>query len=311
MSHVYISYTNEDKDYVDLIEAELGERGHSAWRDTSQIADGADWEAAIAAALDNAYAIILMLSQNALQSEWVQKEIDFAVTHSVPLIAVHLDDCELPTQAAELSLVSLQRLQEAQGIEQLNLYRQSMITLINLLEENRPVLRHIRALQNADDVVREHAAQKLGELDDPIATQALISALGDPDVDVRYAAAEALGKLRSQTALKPLIRTLTDDDPDVIAAAATSLGALALPEAISELDDLLSHHDRFVRAATALSLGTLNATSTVRTLIFLMRNDSIGDVRRAAAQALCMIGGLQATHALKRAGIRCQDLVEA
>ncbi|MEZ4622175.1 MAG: toll/interleukin-1 receptor domain-containing protein [Caldilineaceae bacterium] len=51
MSHVYISYTHEDKDYADLIEAELTERGHSAWRDTSQVKSGEDWGALIADAL--------------------------------------------------------------------------------------------------------------------------------------------------------------------------------------------------------------------------------------------------------------------
>ncbi|MEZ4622176.1 MAG: HEAT repeat domain-containing protein [Caldilineaceae bacterium] len=109
--------------------------------------------------------------------------------------------------------MSLQRTHELQGIEQLNLYRQSINTLVNLLEEMRPVLRHLRALGNPDDMIREHAAQRLGELGDPIATQALITALTDPDLDVRFAAAEALGKLKSETALRPLTRTLADEDP--------------------------------------------------------------------------------------------------
>ncbi|HRW03553.1 MAG TPA: HEAT repeat domain-containing protein [Caldilineaceae bacterium] len=308
MSHVYLSYAHSDKDYADIIEAELTERGHSTWRDTSQIENGADWGDAIKAALHDAYAILVLLSFDALQSEWVQNEMRFAHEHHVPIVIVQIEECVLPTELENAPQVNLQRLRELQGIEQLNLYRQSMSTLISLVEETRPVLRHLRALASPDDLIREHAAQRLGELGDPIATQALIRTLTDPDVDVRFASAEALGKLRSESALRPLIRTLADDDPDVLAAAAAALGELGLPDAISQLDELLSHHDRFVRAAAALALGKLDAINTVRTLIFLMRNDSIGDVRRAAAHALCTIGGSEAERALKRAGIHCADL---
>lgn len=309
MSHVYLSYTHEDKDYADLIEAELTERGHTTWRDTSQIESGADWGEALQRALNDAYAILILASQSALQSDWVQQEMHFAREHHLPIVVVQVGECELPIELESAPLVDLQRLREVQGIEQLNLYRQSVSTLVNHMEETRPVLRHLRALTSTDDIIREHAAQRLGELGDPIATQALVRVLTDPDVDVRFAAAEALGKLRSESALRPLMRTLTDEDPDVVAAAATALGELGLPDAISQLDELLSHHDRFVRAAAAIALGKLDAINTVRTLIFLMRNDSIGDVRRAAAHALCMIGGSEAERALKRAGIRCEDLM--
>lgn len=309
MSHVYLSYTHEDKGYADLIEAELTERGHSTWRDTSQIETGMDWGEAIVEALDNAYAVLILLSQQGLRSEWVQKELQFAIEHNIPIVVVQVDECELPQRLTDVPLINLQRLREMQGIEQLNLYRQSMSTLIHYMEETRPVLRHLKALSSPDDLIREHAAQRLGELGDPIATQALTQKLTDPDIDVRFASAEALGKLRSESALRPLLRTLSDDDPDVVAASATALGELGLPDAISQLDGLLSHHDRFVRAAAAMALGKLDATNTVRTLIFLMRNDSIGDVRRAAAHALCTIGGSEAERALRRAGIRCEDLL--
>jgi len=66
---------------------------------------------------------------------------------------------------------------------------------------------------------------------------------------------------------------------------------------------------RFARNVGDGTAGKLDATNTVRTLIFLMRNDSIGDVRRAAAHALCAIGGSEAERALNRAGIRCADLL--
>ena len=49
MAHVYISYSREDGDFVDLIEADLSDRGHDTWRDTSDIHAGNDWGEAIAA----------------------------------------------------------------------------------------------------------------------------------------------------------------------------------------------------------------------------------------------------------------------
>ena len=150
------------------------------------------------------------------------------------------------------------------GLEQLRQYRQSMTKLIETLDKVYPVRVLLQALKSSDDVIREEAADKLGDLGDLTATEALIQVLSDPDVDVRFAATRSLGKLASESALRPLIRTLEkDNDADVQSAAAIALGQLKISTAIAPLMGQLEHNDRFVRAEVVRALGNLNATAAV------------------------------------------------
>lgn len=310
MSHVYISYSRENGGFVDLIEGDLVERDHPTWRDTSSIQEDADWKDAIDAALKDAYALVVVLSNAALTSDWITYELEQARQHKTPIIVAQLDRCEVPPSLTDAPLVNFSRIGNAEGLDQLRQYRQALNTLIHELDETRPLLQHLRELDDPHHEIREQAAHELGELGDPSAEKALIQALNDPDADVRFAVAEALGKLRSEAAMKPLIRLLNDEDPDVCAAAAVALGKIGLTDPIGTLIEKLDHQDRFVRAGAAQALGDLDAAAAVPQLVNLMRNDSIGDVRRAAAAALCAIGGREAERALRRAGIDCAELNE-
>lgn len=308
MSHVYISYSREDSDFVDLIEGDLLERDHQAWRDTSSIEEGVQWEDAITTALDNAYALIVVLSEPSLHSEWIQQEIEQAHENETPIVVAQLDACEVPASLSDAPCINFARIRETEGLDQLRQYRQALNNLIHELDETRPQLLHLRQLNDPHHEIREQAAHELGKIGDPTAARALIQILDDPDADVRFAVAEALGELRSEAAMKPLMRRLDDEDPDVCAAAAVALGKIGLTDPIGVLIDKLDHQDRFVRAGAAQALGDLDAAAAVSQLVNLMRNDSIGDVRRAAAAALCQIGGREAERALRRAGVDCDGL---
>lgn len=308
MSHVYISYSREDRNFVDLIEDDLIERDHPAWRDTSSIGEGTEWDDAIREAIDHAYALIVVLSERALRSEWVQREIEQAEENNIPTIVAQFDTCEMPASLGDAPCINFAQIRDTEGLDQLRQYRQALNDLIHELDETRPQLLYLRQLDDPHHEVREQAAHELGKIGDPTAARALIQILDDPDADVRFAAAEALGELRSEEAMKPLMRRLDDEDPDVCAAAAVALGKIGLTDPIGTLIDKLDNQDRFVRAGAAQALGDLDAAAAVPQLINLMRNDSIGDVRRAAAAALCQIGGREAKRALRRAGIDCEGI---
>ena len=310
MKHVYISYSRENNDFVDLIEADLIERDHPTWRDTSSIEGGENWDNAIKVALSDAYAMLVVLSNKSTVSEWVKHEIGIAQKEQLPIITLQLESCEMPGALGDTDTIDFSKIRGAQGIEQVRQYRQALRRLVDALDETRPVRQYLKELVDSHDVVRENAARKLGELGDLSAAEALIQALSDPDVDVRFYASEALGKLKSEVALKSLIRLLSDDDPDVCSAAAIALGQIGLPNAAGPLIDQLEHSDRFVRAGAVWALGNLKAVEAVRPLIHMMRNDSISDVREAATVALCKIGGPEAQRALNRTGIDCRKVLD-
>lgn len=308
MSHVYISYSRQDSNFVDLIEGDLVERDHPTWRDTTSIDEGIRWKDAIADALEQAYALVVVLSEQSLHSEWIHHEIEQAQKNNISIVGVQLDGCEVPASLSAAPLINFAKISETDGLDQLRQYRQALNSLIHELDETRPLLQHLRELDDPHHEIRERAAHELGEIGDPTAAKALIQILDDPDADVRFAVAEALGELRSEAAMKPLMRRLEDEDPDVCAAAAVALGKIGLTDPIGALIEKLDHQDRFVRAGAAQALGDLDAAAAVPQLINLMRNDSIGDVRRAAAAALCAIGGRESARALRRAGVDCETL---
>ena len=65
----------------------------------------------------------------------------------------------------------------------------------------------IAALEDGDILVRQYAAEALGEIGDARAVAPLIAALENDDYrKVRYEAAEALGKIGDERAVVPLAR---------------------------------------------------------------------------------------------------------
>ena len=314
MSHIYLSYSNQDAELIDLIQADLQERGYVVWRDATNIGRDADWQEAIAAALAGAYTMIVALSQQAVNSESVQGEIAYAQENNLSMVGVQLDGCEVPEALGDTAVTLIncigvyQAGGQTSGLEQLRQYRQFMTALTDALDQIYPVRVYLQDLSNRNDTVREKAAMQLGLLGDVTATEELTESLSsDQDADVRFAAARSLGQLGSGTAVKALIRTLKqDDDPDVRAAAAVALGHIGNPAAIAPLIEQLDYADRFVRAGALTALGELKATSAVNQIVHLMRNDPISNVRAAAEQALCAIGGTQAERALEKAGVECE-----
>ncbi len=302
MAHVYLSYAREDSDFVSLLEEDLNDREHPTWRDTKQIAPGQNWDEAIHEALEQAYVLVIVLSAGSANSDWVKKEVAFAQQNQTPVIIAQIAADVGVENLLEAPIINFQRIHSAQGLEELQHYRQGLNQLVTALNQQRPILVYLREMDSSSDVVREAAARELGELGDNYASERLIQALGDLDVDVRYAAAEALGKLKSTAAIKPLIRLLDDDDPDVCATCCTALAHVGAEEAIDSIVGKLENRDRFVREAAVRALGMLDANEAVRMLIYLLRNDPISDVRRAATDSLRMIGGVQAERALRRAG---------
>lgn len=313
LEHVFISYSRQDTEFAELLEQELSENFHVVWRDKSSIPGGSEWEQEIKKALDSSYTVIVICTKTSIDAKWVKFEIEFTqnLSTDIPIIPLQLDDCRLPKLLSKKQIIDFSFLLEGKFISQIQSYKESLKKLLSALEKSRPILRYLSDLKDPDEDTRERAAYMIGNLGDPIATVALMNALSDLDVDVRFEAALALGKIKAKSAVKALIRLLDDEeDADVCAAAATALGDIGAAEASIPLIGKLTHHDRFVKAKAARALGKLGEKSAVESLINLMRNDGISDVREASAIALAIIGGTQSLRALKRVGLDPQKLKE-
>jgi HEAT repeat protein len=72
----------------------------------------------------------------------------------------------------------------------------------------------IQLLTDDNEVTRWKAAEVLGRIGDPAATEALIDTLWDDDSRVRLKAAWALGRIGDQRALRPLQRLYRMENED-------------------------------------------------------------------------------------------------
>ena len=74
MGHIFISYSHNDKDYVEKLEKKLIDEGFDVWVD-HRIDYGSQWPKEIQKALDACDAFVVVVSENAYESEWVQHEV--------------------------------------------------------------------------------------------------------------------------------------------------------------------------------------------------------------------------------------------
>ena len=75
---VFISYSHQDDEFVLRLARELETRGVKVWIDRGDIHAGAQWRAAIHQAIEEAQAFFLVISPDALRSEYVSEEFALA-----------------------------------------------------------------------------------------------------------------------------------------------------------------------------------------------------------------------------------------
>ena len=72
-SHIFISYNKQDKDFTAQLADDLQEYGFKVWYDPN-IGGGEQWKETIVAKLKSAEEVIVVLSPNSIDSDWVQYE---------------------------------------------------------------------------------------------------------------------------------------------------------------------------------------------------------------------------------------------
>jgi hypothetical protein len=78
--NVYISHSNADEKLVDDLRRALARQDIAVWNPASQIAPGANWGLKYGKALQNADAVVVLLSPQSVKSDWVRLEIEYALS---------------------------------------------------------------------------------------------------------------------------------------------------------------------------------------------------------------------------------------
>ncbi len=89
---VFISYARADAEIANQLIADLNVNGHACWIDTTSIKGGEVWIRAIADGIINSYALVPIITMNALESSWMRKEILWAQERKKLVIPWILED---------------------------------------------------------------------------------------------------------------------------------------------------------------------------------------------------------------------------
>lgn len=115
--HIFISYSRRDDESMRRIAFFLRDQGFKVWVDNEKLIPGtAAWEEAIETALKNAYAVIIVLSPDSKESEWVRREITYADQFEkrlFPVLVKGAKDEAIPLRLVTRQYVDLRKDEEA------------------------------------------------------------------------------------------------------------------------------------------------------------------------------------------------------
>jgi TIR domain-containing protein/uncharacterized protein DUF4062 len=71
---IFLSYSRKDEEYVKALQHNLRGQDIFSWRDKTHIGGSIEWEKALGAAINDLKGLIVVVTSNAIRSEWVEKE---------------------------------------------------------------------------------------------------------------------------------------------------------------------------------------------------------------------------------------------
>jgi serine/threonine protein kinase len=127
--HIFLSYSRADSDLMARVRDELSSSGFKVWTDGNLTPGTPSWKDGIEQAIEGAGCVVVILSPDSKQSEWVKRELDYALAYGLPIFPVLARGDE--RSAVPFALISTQRVdireQYAQGIQNLmNAIRQQV-----------------------------------------------------------------------------------------------------------------------------------------------------------------------------------------
>jgi predicted regulator of Ras-like GTPase activity (Roadblock/LC7/MglB family) len=121
--HIFISYSRKDVDMMRQVDKALRMKGIKTWTDEQLVPGTSQWKAAIERGLEEASAVVVLMSPDAKSSEWIDRELEYARMRQMAIIPLLVRGD--PVSSVPFELVSSQWIslltedQYAKGIEQL------------------------------------------------------------------------------------------------------------------------------------------------------------------------------------------------
>lgn len=104
--HIFISYSRADRALMERVRAALEQAGIGVWTDQGLVPGEESWKNAIEVAIRDSLGVVVILSPQSNRSQWVERELGFAMLHRVRIFPV-LAAGE-PGEALPIELVNAQ-----------------------------------------------------------------------------------------------------------------------------------------------------------------------------------------------------------
>lgn len=104
MARIYISYSRKDFDAARIISEQLRRENFDIFFD-AEIEAGVDWSRQIEQEIVNADVFLILISQNSVESKWIQRELGYAVDLAKPIIPILLERTQLPLRLAMIQYI--------------------------------------------------------------------------------------------------------------------------------------------------------------------------------------------------------------
>lgn len=88
MGHVFISYSRKDAELARKIALQLRDQDIPVWIDVNNVAVGSNWDQAIQQALEESISLIMIISNDSIDSQYVLFEYGYAMAQSIPVIPI-------------------------------------------------------------------------------------------------------------------------------------------------------------------------------------------------------------------------------
>src|SRR5215469_7276417 len=115
---IFISYSHADSAFVDQLEGDLRKLGFETWVDRQRLAGGQRWRRELQEAVEGAQVLLIVLSPEAIASQSVQIEFDYALDLGKLVIPLYYRQCTVPMELRAIQWIDFRHSYE-QGIQAL------------------------------------------------------------------------------------------------------------------------------------------------------------------------------------------------
>ncbi|MCB9449984.1 MAG: toll/interleukin-1 receptor domain-containing protein [Anaerolineaceae bacterium] len=240
---VFVSHKTENRDLADRVIEAIQEVGLDVWIAPEHIPPGAKWKPKIDEAIEESIAIVVILTKESLQSQWVTYEWVYALLLDKPIFPLKFEEAEIHEKLLEFQTLDFtQRKNREKELEKL----QSELTKLRSgqsipIPRNAPriVQGSIRDLDDKDIEIRTSAIRNLAQNSHATALEALIAAAHNHlQLDVRVKSPIEIVKNHPDSAaqiISPLIESLQHADNVLGISKETDLVKMKLETILTQI----------------------------------------------------------------------------